>query len=660
MTSARRGPLCLRGAIGAVVLLVLVLLSGHRTAADGGLSIRITSPQGRAGLRGAIRIVAQVKGANGSVLGPVRFFVDQTYLGEDSEGPIYALEWVDDNPFEPRSIAVEVSDDRGHTARDTVALEAFEILETSEITSILLETTVQDEAGAFIAGLQASDFSLRENEVPQDIDLVRPEVLPATYTLLVDTSQSMASRMTFVRDAAAHIVDHLREQDRILVAPFKRQIGAVTGPTGDFVTVVDAIAAIQPGGGTAIADALADLARRIVAIKGRHVIVLITDGYDEHSQGSLQDAIDAVRRTQATLYVIGVGGSAGISLEGEERLKRVAAETGGRAFFPSRERELPLVHGRVASDVANRYLITYTPSNQRADGTWRAISLTTTDPSFKVRTRTGYQAPRPPPLRPTVEFSITDRSRSFLEISADDLRVMEDGIGQSVDSFHEASAPVSLILALDQSGSMKPAAEAAQAAARQFVSALRPEDSLGVILFSDRALFAHDLSKDRAHSYEAIDSYRPLGGTALYDSIYDALLRLKHTDTRRVLVLVTDGKDENNPGTAPGSTHSLEQAMAMLRDVDAVVYTIGIGKKVERPVLERLAVVSGGEAYFPDDVSSLAADFRRIVENLRRRYIVTYTSTNPVRDGSWRAVEIKTSFPDVIVKSRGGYFAPRQ
>jgi Ca-activated chloride channel family protein len=207
---------------------------------------------------------------------------------------------------------------------------------------------------------------------------------------------------------------------------------------------------------------------------------------------------------------------------------------------------------------------------------------------------------------------------------------------------------------------MKPAAEPAQQAARQFVAALRPEDSLGVILFSDRAVFAHDLSKDRSHSYEAIDSYRPLGGTALYDSLYDSLLRLKHTETRRVVVVVTDGKDENNPGTAPGSTHTIDQVIALLRDVDAIVYTIGIGQKVERQVLERLALMSGGEAYFPSDVSSLAGDFRRVVENLRRRYIVTYTSTNPVRDGSWRAVEIKTSWPEVIVKSRGGYFAPTQ
>lgn len=648
---------CSRCWAGALSL-VAVLATTPVALGDDGLSIRITSPQGRAGLRGALRIVAQVRESNGATTGPVRFFVDSSYVGEDAEGPVYAIEWVDENPFEPRTISVEVTDSRGNTARDSVSLEPFEIIETSEITSILVDTTVQDGDGAFIAGLQAHDFVLKENDVEQEIDLVRPETLPATYTLLVDSSQSMARRMDFVKGAAGHIVDHLRERDQVMVVPFKRKTGPVTGPTSDFMTVIDAVDAIEAGGGTAIADALVDLATRLGVIQGRHVIVLVTDGYDEHSEQSFRQAIDAVRRTQATVYVIGVGGSAGISLEGEDRLRRLAMESGGRAFFPSREGELPFVHDRVASDVANRYLITYTPRNQRADGTWRAIALETYDPKLKVRARSGYQAPRPPPLRPTVEFSIVDRSRSFLEISASDLEVVEDGVLQAIDSFHEASAPVSVVLALDQSGSMKPAALPAMDAAREFVAAIRPEDSLGMILFADRAVFAHDLTKNRSHSFQAIDRYRPTGGTALYDALHDALLRLKHTDTRRAVVVVTDGKDENNPGTAPGSTHTLEQVLALLRDVDAIVYTIGIGKKVEAGVLERLAAMSAGEAYFPDDVSLLASEFRRVVENLRRRYIVTYTSTNSVRDGSWRAVDIRTTLPGVSVKSRGGYVAP--
>jgi VWFA-related protein len=75
-------------------------------------------------------------------------------------------------------------------------------------------------------------------------------------------------------------------------------------------------------------------------------------------------------------------------------------------------------------------------------------------------------------------------------------------------------------------------------------------------------------------------------------------------------------------------------------------------------VLEQLAAVSGGEAYFPQDVSVLSTDFNRILETLRRRYVISYTSTNSTRDGAWRKVEITSVRPGVSVASRGGYFAP--
>ena len=71
-----------------------------------------------------------------------------------------------------------------------------------------------------------------------------------------------------------------------------------------------------------------------------------------------------------------------------------------------------------------------------------------------------------------------------------------------------------------------------------------------------------------------------------------------------------------------------------------------------------LAVESGGAAYFPQDVSTLAADYRRIIENIRRRYMISFTSTDSTRDGGWRNVEIRTRTPGTIVNSRGGYFAP--
>ena len=79
---------------------------------------------------------------------------------------------------------------------------------------------------------------------------------------------------------------------------------------------------------------------------------------------------------------------------------------------------------------------------------------------------------------------------------------------------------------------------------------------------------------------------------------------------------------------------------ATAREVDAAIFSIGIGPNVDRGVLEMLAGASGGEAYFPQDVTQLDAEYQRVVETLRRRWMVTYLSTDTERNGQWRPVEI--------------------
>jgi Ca-activated chloride channel family protein len=644
----------------AVLLAVAAAAPGAARQAEPPITVQITSPLGRTGVAGAVRIVARVGHAVEVPLQTVKFFVNDAMVGEDAAGPVYAVEWVDDNPFAATTISVEAADALGRTARDTIKLPPFEFVETAEVLSVLLEASVQDKAGHFVSGMTDRAFMLTEDGVPQKLDVVRPERLPATYTLLVDSSQSMSRRVDFLREAAARLATHLREQDRVIVVPFSRTLGPITGPTGDHATLAEAITAIEPKGGTAIMDALASTARLLTGMEGRHAVVLVTDGYDEHSKMSLQEAVAAVQRCGATVYVIGVGGVAGISLKGESLLRQIAAATGGRAFFPFRETELPTVHDRVASDVANRYLLTYTPTNQKVDGTWRRVSLATIDSDLTVRTKPGYFAPKPPPVRSTIEFTVTGMDRDADDLARDELTLVEDGVVQAIDTFHEVTTPVSIVMALDESGSMRTAADAVKAAARSFVKAVRGEDKLAVVRFADRVVMAHDLTLFRSDAMKAIDEYTPSGGTALFDALHDSLARLKRVDSRRVVVLLTDGRDENNAGTGPGSLVTFEEVLDELRETDAIVYAIALGPRVDRTSLDRIVKASGGQAYYPARVEDLPADYARIVENIRRRYVVAYTSTNSTRDGAWRTVEIHTRHDEGRVTSKGGYFAPNR
>ena len=128
-----------------------------------------------------------------------------------------------------------------------------------------------------------------------------------------------------------------------------------------------------------------------------------------------------------------------------------------------------------------------------------------------------------------------------------------------------------------------------------------------------------------------------------------------------MLVVMTDGRDENNPGTGPGSTRSFPDVLGHLKESGATVFGIGLGTKVDAKPLETLAELSGGRALFPTDVSQLSAEFGRVVEDLRRRYVVSYTSSHVTHDGSWRDVQIRLkSTPGAVVRTSGGYRAPEK
>jgi Ca-activated chloride channel family protein len=650
-----------------VTSLLFVLAVGawlHAQAGEGAkddgssLNVEITSPLGRTGMAGPVRIVARISADPKASLSPVQFFVDEQLVGEDKDGPPYAVEWVDSNPFLPRSIVVQVADSMGGTAKDTIDLKPQELVDSTEVSSVVLEPMVFNKLGRPVNGLTVQDFSVLENDVPQTIDMAVPDTVPATYTLLIDSSGSMARRIDFVRDAAGRLPTHLRPNDSVIVVPFARGLGTITGPTQDRDTIAGAIGAIKMTGGTAILESLTKVTHQLSIDDGRNIVVLITDGYDEDSDIPFDQALDKIKSAKSTVYVIGIAGVAGISIKGEDLLRKLAQETGGRAFFPSRDTQLADVHKLIAEDVQQRYVLSYNPTNRKRDGTWRTIKLMPSNPEYTVRVRPGYRAPAPAPIRPQIELTIRDLSRRLIDVTPADLQVMEDGAPQKIEAFQEALSPVSIVLALDESGSMRQEVDAVVAAARSFVLALPEKDKLALMMFSDKTQMVHDLTTNRETSMKAVGNYRATGGTALYDAVYDSIARLKRAEGRTALIVMTDGKDENNPGTAPGSVHTLDQVLSSLEGLETTIYAIGLGEGADRPTLERLAEASKGEAYFPADVTALEGEYKRILENLRRRYVLTYTSTNTARDGSWRKVEIQPTRPGLSVETRGGYFAP--
>ena len=647
----------------AVLLAIVAAIATGATphAGDVEAAIRITSPLGRTGLPGTIRIVARLDGPGQTQPKQVQFYVDKLFLSADTDGPPYDALWSDDNPFEARELMVEAELPTGVMVRDTMLLKPLEVEEATSVSSVSVDAVVFDEKGRFVKDLTDKEFSVFENGEAQSLDYLRQDRDPSLFALLVDSSQSMAIRSDAVRAAAARLIAPLGKDDEILVAPFTKTIDVVTGPTTDRATVLDAIGAIRHRGGTAILDALGSAAGTLTASTRRKAIVLITDGYDENSESRIDDATAALKRSGITLYVVGLGGIAGVSLKGEKLLKSLAEDTGGRAWFPRDERDLVVAYDAIANEVKNHYLLGYTPKNQDRDGTWRAIDVKVANETYRVRARKGYTAPVPPPVRASIEFTGVGTGQVPAALTREDVVVFEDGVPQEVDVFQEAVQPVTFMLALDASGSMKRNAERAQDAAREFIDAMRPEDQVGLMMFANKAESIHAPTDKRDATRTAIDNYVADGGTALYDALYDSLTQLaKLRDQRRVVVVVTDGIDENAASNGPGSLRTWDEVLDKLQQTEATVYAVGIGSRVERDRLRVLAERSGGAAYFPTDVTTLASDYHKILDELRRRYVLGYQSTNRKRDGQWRTVEIRPRPRDIEIRSRGGYYAPLQ
>lgn len=251
--------------------------------------------------------------------------------------------------------------------------------------------------------------------------------------------------------------------------------------------------------------------------------------------------------------------------------------------------------------------------------------------------------------------------RFVTDLREDDFELYEDGRRQAVASFLRQELPVALILLMDASISVADRMPLAQAATKQFVTTLRPDDEVRVVEFNDRVSVLQELTSDRAALKAAIEGISAGGGTALYNALYSAFKSLPppYSDgrlRRRVIVLVSDGED----------TASLvweEQVLELVRRREATVHVIALRAESDASnrsarLLRLLSLESGGEVHRPRSIRDLDAVYARIGDELRSQYTVGYVSSNPAQDGGWRRIELRVrGRKDLQVRHRTGYYA---
>jgi VWFA-related protein len=264
---------------------------------------------------------------------------------------------------------------------------------------------------------------------------------------------------------------------------------------------------------------------------------------------------------------------------------------------------------------------------------------------------------------------VTDRDGGVVHsLGEQNFEVYEDGVRQRIRLFKNEDIPVTVGLVVDHSSTMRRKLVEVSAAARTFVRSSNPEDEMFVVNFNERVSLGLPatirFTNSTAELERAITSAPAGGQTALYDAIARGLeeLRAGNRD-RKVLIVVSDGGDN-------ASARSLTQVMKFAGQSSAVIYAVGIFDEEDPDrnpgVLKRLAATTGGEAYLPKELSEVTTICDRIARDIRHQYTIGYVPTNPIRDGTYRAIRVVARGKDhdrLSLRTRTGYFttagAPR-
>jgi Ca-activated chloride channel family protein len=271
-----------------------------------------------------------------------------------------------------------------------------------------LNVTVTDSTKQFVKGLTASDFSVFEDGIQQDVQFFEATETPTDLIVLIDTSSSMSDKMDVVHEAATGFLKTMKPGDRGAVVAFADGVDIVQTLTEDRQLLEQGIRRTVARGATSLHNAI------YIALKQfgrgakqdgdvrRQAIAVLSDGEDTSSLVSFDDVLELARKSGVSIYPIVLQsryaaskatntGQRRFYSEAEYSMRMLAQETGAQAYFPLQIVELKGIYASIAQELSSQYSLAYSPNNGRADGRFRKILVRVASrPDLKLRTRTGY------------------------------------------------------------------------------------------------------------------------------------------------------------------------------------------------------------------------------------------------------------------------------
>jgi Ca-activated chloride channel homolog len=271
-----------------------------------------------------------------------------------------------------------------------------------EVTRVNMLFTVTDKKGKFVTNLGKDDFEVIDSKKPQAIaEFTAESDLPLRLAVLVDTSNSIRERFRFEQEAASEFVRSVirTNQDKGVVVGFDTAPSMAADLDEDTSKLEKAIRDLRPGGGTAMFDAIyfackEKLMRDQPASKYRRAMVILSDGDDNNSRYTRDQALEMAQKADTVIYAISTNITR-VESDGDKVLRYFTAETGGRPFFPFKVEDLEVSFENIASELRHQYNISYRPEPLVTDGAFHPIELRVKGrKDLVIHARKGYYAPK--------------------------------------------------------------------------------------------------------------------------------------------------------------------------------------------------------------------------------------------------------------------------
>jgi Ca-activated chloride channel homolog len=267
-----------------------------------------------------------------------------------------------------------------------------------QVDEVLLHATVVDDKQKIVTTLDKGDFNVFEDNHQQTISSFSHEDIPVALCIVVDNSGSMREKRQKVNAAALNLVRASNPGDEVCVVNFNDEFWLDQDFTSDIKKLKEGLEKIEARGGTALYDAVTATAKQLKtgAKLEKKIILVVTDGEDNESAQSLEQAVKVLQREDGpTVYAIGILESEEHPKKARRALQVMCERTGGVAFFPRTLDEVDEISKAVAHDIRTQYTIGYKPTTPKSQGGYRQIRVDAHSKNYKklmVRTKTGYYA----------------------------------------------------------------------------------------------------------------------------------------------------------------------------------------------------------------------------------------------------------------------------